>query len=337
MAKTSTEQVGKPAKLPEPAIKRFKTMLDLLLTGEERIGVAVSGGADSLALLLLAAAARPGAVEAATVDHGLREGSLKEAQNVAELCATIGVPHEILTLEWKKIPATAIPEQARIRRYGALAEWAKTRKLKALCTGHHADDQAETLLMRLNRGAGVNGLAGMRYSVRIPGSDEALVRPLLGWRHEELERLCAAAGVTPADDPSNDDEAFERVRMRKALADADWLDAAAVAESASHLADGDRALTWAADREWGRAVSKEGDRIVLDPAGLPREIRRRLLLRAVSSLASQGGSAIRGRQSNRLLAALAEGKKATLRGVLCGGGERWTFEKAPARAVKTPA
>ncbi|MEO7564731.1 MAG: ATP-binding protein, partial [Sphingomicrobium sp.] len=194
------------------------------------------------------------------------------------------------------------------------------------------------LLMRLARGAGLTGLAGMRLTVRVPGSDEALVRPLLGWSRDQLKAVCEAAGVTPATDPSNDDEKFERVRVRKALDEAAWLGAQAVAASASHLADADAALNWAARREWDRAATVDGGRIALDPTGLPREIRRRLVSRAITGLASEGGgAALRGSQTDRLLAALASGKKATLRGVACSGGATWIFAKAPVRKVKANA
>lgn len=335
MAMTAVGREPHTGTLPEAQVKRFQSVLDNLLPPGDRIGIAVSGGPDSLALLLLAAAARPGAVEAATVDHGLREGSRGEAEMVADLCQKLGVPHQILTIQWDEKPTSAIQERARARRYGALAEWTRQRGLKSIVTGHHANDQAETLLMRLRRGAGLSGLAGMRYVARVPGSDEALVRPLLGWSRDELEQLCAAARITPALDPSNEDESFERVRVRKALAAADWLGPRAIAASAAHLADADAALTWAANREWKRAATIDNGKIILDPAGLPREIRRRLLSRAISSLASEGGgAALRGRQSDRLLAALAAGQKATLRGVSCNGGKTWTFAKAPARKAK---
>lgn len=321
--------------IPQEQIDRFRTGLDALVPAGKKIGIAVSGGADSLALLLLAAAARPGEVEAATVDHGLREGSLEEADKVAALCQQLAIPHQILPIEWQEKPTSAIQERARLRRYAALAQWAKENGMKTLLTGHHAHDQAETLLMRLRRGAGLSGLAGMRYSVQVPGSDEALVRPLLGWRRDELEQLCAGAGVVPVNDPSNDDERFERVRIRKALAAADWLGPLAVAASASHLADADAALSWAAKREWDRAATVEQDMVVLDPAGLPREIRRRLLSRAINLLASEGrGAALRGRQLDRLLGALVAGGKVTLRGVACSGGATWTFAKAPERTAK---
>jgi len=130
----------------------------------------VSGGPDSLALLLLAAAARPGLVEAATVDHALRPESRVEAEAVAAVCERLGVPHSILTAEWKEKPETAIQDRARKVRYSLLSQWAIDQKLPALVTGHHLDDQAETLLMRLLRGAGVKGLAGMRRLAPVPGA-----------------------------------------------------------------------------------------------------------------------------------------------------------------------
>ncbi len=186
--------------------------------------------------------------------------------------------------------------------------------------------------MRLARGAGVKGLAGMRRLSGTPGSVFALVRPLLGWRHSELEAVCAAAKVEPAQDPSNEDEQFERVRVRKALTGADWLNPAAVAESAFHLAEADGALHWATDLEWRRAVSRTGGEIVYKPTDAPREIRRRIIRRAILALATEGGGAeLRGREIDQVLAAICTGRRATLRGVLCVGGPDWHFSRAPAR------
>src|SRR5437867_3086148 len=191
----------------DPAIlDRFARDLDALIAPGARIGIAVSGGPDSLALLLLAAGARPGQIEAATVDHALRPGSRTEAELVAELCGRLGVPHNILTARWNHIPTTAIQEKARNERYRLLGFWAEERGLGALATGHHADDQAETLLMRLNRGSGVRGLAGMRSRSITPGNHVRLIRPLLGWRRTELRQICEDAGATPVADPSNEDD-----------------------------------------------------------------------------------------------------------------------------------
>jgi tRNA(Ile)-lysidine synthase len=322
--------------VPEPPlVERFRRDLDALIAPHARIGIAVSGGPDSLALLLLAAAARPGGIEAATVDHALRDGSRAEADLAATVCRRLGLSHAILTAEWADKPDTAVQERARAERYRLLAAWTRERGLQALATAHHADDQAETVLMRLNRGAGVRGLAGMRAVARLPGSDLALLRPLLGWRHSELAKLCEAAGIEPAQDPSNQDDRFERVRMRRAMAESGSLDPDALARSAANLAMADEALDWAADRLWAQSVGKSGDELVYERADAPAEIERRIVARAVTILASEGAEEpLRGAELDRLLSALADRGTMTLRGVLCRGGDRWSFASAPPRRRK---
>lgn len=250
---------------------------------------------------------------------------------VAGVCKKLGVAHSILTAEWKEKPQTAIQERARIERYRLLARWLVDRDLSALVTAHHLDDQAETLLMRLNRGSGVRGLAGMRFVAPIPGAKARLLRPLLGWRRSELEQICSAAGLAPAQDPSNADEHFERVRVRKGLAEAGWLDPEGIARSAAHLIAADTALHWAVDKEWDAQVSRSELDIVYRPQA-PFEIRRRIVRRSVAAFASEGrGNPLRGRELDRLVTVLSNGGKATLRGVLCSGGDEWRFSPAPRR------
>ena len=318
--------------VPEPAsLERFARDLDALMPSGARLGVAVSGGPDSVALLLLAAAARPGDIEAATVDHALRPDSAGEADMVAKQCDRLGVPHATLTVRWREPPVTAIQERARRERYRLLGFWAEERGLRAIATAHHADDQAETLLMRLMRGAGVRGLAGIRPRSIAAGTEVRLLRPLLGWRRSELQQVCADAGLTPVADPSNLDEKFERVRMRRALGDAKWIDSAAVARSAANLADADSALDWAMRREWKRAARESSGLVTYRPGDAPREILRRIAARAVRKLASEGDKDLRGAELDRLLTTLTEGGSATLRGVLCAGGAEWRFTSAPQR------
>lgn len=318
---------------PDPElVARFAAGLDRLVPPGQAIGLAVSGGADSLALLLLGAAARPGKIEAATVDHALRPESAAEAQRVADLCSQLGVPHATLTAQWDAPPETAIQQRARAERYRLLAGWLGERGLDALATAHHFDDQAETLLMRLTRGAGVRGLAAIRALAPVPGSSHKLVRPLLGWSRSELQQVCEAAGVDPVDDPSNDNEQFERVRVRKALAEAEWLDPRALARSAANLAAADVAIDWAAAREWERSVHSAPDQITYRPGEAPLEIRRRIVGRAVLTLATEGdGAGLRGREIDQLVDTLRSGGTATLRGVRSSGGEVWTFAPAPSR------
>lgn len=317
--------------VPAALTERFVQDLDAIASSGIRLGIAVSGGPDSLALLILAATARPGGIEAATVDHGLRPEAAAEAAMVAAVCAKLGVPHTTLNVRWRDPPTTAIQERARRERYRLLGYWAEERGLGAIVTAHHADDQAETLLMRLTRGAGVRGLAGMRPRSIAPGAQVRLLRPLLGWRRAELEQVCAEAGVVPADDPSNGDERFERVRMRGAIASADWLDAEAVARSASHLADADLALDWSMRREWRQSVRESRGLITYRPGDAPAEIRRRIVSRALRKLATEGDAEPRGGELDHLLGVLAEDGTATLRGVLCRGGSEWRFSPAPER------
>lgn len=285
----------------------------------------MSGGPDSLVLLLLAHAAVPGRVEAATVDHALRVESADEAAMVARLCAVLGVPHRTLRVD---VAEGNLQDEARKARYAALGDWASERGLAAVATAHHADDQAETLLMRLNRASGVAGLAGVRARTNVPGSELPLLRPLLGWRRAELQAVLEGAGVVAAQDPSNADGRFDRVRMRRALAGADWLDIAALARSAGHLADADEALQWAADREWEKRVEKLAPGYLYRPRG-PRAIRLRVLARAVALL----GGAPRGGALAQLDDALTRGATAN-----CGGvagrrtAEGWLLEpEAPRR------
>lgn len=316
------------------SIERFAQDLGALSATGVRIGIAVSGGPDSLALLLLAAAARPGEIEAATVDHALRPGSREEAQSVAQLCELLGVPHQVLTVEWSAKPATAIQERARCARYKLLARWAKERSLGTIATAHQLDDQAETLVMRLARGSGVRGLAGIRPQSVVPGSDIALIRPLLGWRRSELRAICAAAGIEPSADPSNEDDRFERIRIRRALSGAEWLDPQSLASSAQNLGNADTALDWAMRQEWDRAVTNGGAEIIYQPSNAPPEICRRIASEAVSRLATEGqGSELRGRELDRIVTALSGGETATIRGVRCSGGAAWRFTKAPARRL----
>ena len=316
-----------------PLVARFAGDLDRLSGPGERLGLAVSGGPDSLALLLLAAAARPGLVEAATVDHDLRPESRAEAEFVGEICGDLGMPHRILTIAWAKKPASAIQEKARDARYTSIAGWLRERGLGAVCTAHHRDDQAETLLMRLARGSGVRGLAAMRASAPLPGDpDLKLLRPLLGWSRADLVAVCAAAGLSPVADPSNADETFERVRVRKLLAAEGWLDGEALARSARALGSADESIEWAVDRKWSAAVETIGDALTYRPGSAPTEIHRRILERIIAELATEGSSALRGGELDRLLEILASGGTSTLRGVVARGGPAWRFEPAPPRS-----
>ena len=318
--------------VPAPAqVDRFRRDLEAL-TGHVpgRLAVAVSGGPDSLALLLLAAAAYPGAIEVATVDHGLRPQSADEARFVAGICERLGARHATLAARVDTARAS-LQRSAREARYAALAGWLAESGTLWLATAHHGDDQAETVMMRLARGSGVAGLAGIRARAPLPasGSSARLVRPLLGWRRAELAAIVAAAGLTPVDDPSNRDDRFDRARLRRRLAQSDWIDAEPLARSAAALAEADAALDWIVDRLWSERVTEADAGFTLDPAGLPSELERRLLLRILKRLAP--AAVPRGDEVQRLAESLAIGATATLCEVKGSGGALWHFEPAPPR------
>lgn len=310
---------------PDPALTaRFAADLAALWTGVGRIGIAVSGGPDSLALLVLANAALPGRVEAATVDHGLRAASADEAAMVAQVCGALVVPHKTLAVE---VAAGNVQSEARTARYAALEEWMERRGLEALATAHHADDQAETLLMRLNRGSGVAGLAGVRAVGRLPGG-ALVLRPVLGWRRSELASVVEAAGVDAVADPSNVDPRFDRARLRQALAAAEWIDVSALAQSAANLADAEAALGWASAREWAENVSPIPMGLAYRPRA-PKAVALKVLARIVTQL---DGAEPRGSAVARLFEALLAGQPASI-GSLVGRAspDGWAFTKAPRR------
>jgi len=185
----------------------FKSAAGILL--------AISGGPDSMALCALAAgwSARP-PLAAATVDHGLRADSAEEAALAARLCADLGLPHRILSWTGPK-PGTGVQEAARAARYALLAQEARRLGFTHVATAHHADDQAETVLMRLAAGSGLAGLAGMRALSDRDGI--VLVRPFLAIPKARLVATCEALGLAFARDPSNDDPRFGRTLARIAL------------------------------------------------------------------------------------------------------------------------
>lgn len=312
--------------LPRETIDRFRADLETLTdTPDGQIAVAVSGGPDSLALLLLAHAAFPGQVRAATVDHGLRPESAGEARFVANIAAQLGVPHATLKAEWPDGPPhAAIQESARVARYAALLKWCAETHAAMLLTAHHADDQAETLLMRLGRGAGLAGLAGIRP---VRGAGCRIVRPLLGWRADLLAQLCRKAGLSPIDDPSNADPRHERSRVRKLLRASDALDAVKLAQSADHLFEAEEAMRWIAAEVVRSRAEIGANRISFDAGGLPREIKRR----ALALLLERFEAEPRGSALDRAMIQLENGRATTLSGLRLSPGMRWTVTRAPPR------
>ncbi len=310
--------------------------------GSAKLGLAVSGGPDSMALLLLAHAALPGRIAVASINHGLRPEAAGEVALVEQVCAARAIPFAPLTVT---LAPGNLQAQARAARYAALAAWAEAERLGAVATAHHADDQAETLLLRLNRGSGVSGLAGVRAVSLIPESEVLLLRPLLGWRKAELALVVAQAEITPARDPSNANRDFDRVRMRQHLAETPWLDVPALAASAAHLAEAWRAIEWYAGLDWDEMVHPDeqapgGGPGLVYFANVPRVIAIETITRIIREL---GGHCSRG-EAARAFDRLWRGEKASLGGVLAIPGiERmkglglelraWRFAPEPPRRV----
>ncbi len=301
--------MSKPVANPGPSIdpQRLVAATAALIgatpASTARFGLAVSGGPDSLALLLLANSAFPGRIAVATVDHQLRPESAAEAALVGQCCAQLDVPHFVL------LPPVAITgsiqSAARQMRYSLLAEWRVQQSLDWLMTAHHADDQLETVVMRLNRGSGVAGLAAIR------GRQGHVLRPLLMERRDGLQALVARHGWQAVDDPSNHDQQFDRVRVRRALAGNDWLDPVAVATSAAALNDAEQAILWTVEHVLAERIVADGDGIAVDTAGLPRELVRRLIIMALAQL-EPDRPAPRGAALTHALDTVAHGQQAML-------------------------
>lgn len=296
----------------------------------------MSGGPDSLALLLLANKAFPrrgllrSRIAVATVDHGLRAESDAEAKLVAGHCKMLGIAHD--TLRVTVSTEGNLQANARTARYDALAQWARAMRIKCVLTAHHAEDQAETLLMRLARGAGLRGLAAMRPRTHVPGAaDILLARPLLSWRRAELAEIVTEAGWQAVADPGNTDPRFDRARLRLALAAYAGPDLAAVAASSALLREAVEALEWATDREFDECVTfGDGYSAIYRPSA-PRAIRFDVVRLIVDNLGMEGDP--RGAAYDRFLATLERGGIATLGGMRGDGSDpvAWHFTQAAPR------
>ncbi|HDZ75211.1 MAG TPA: tRNA lysidine(34) synthetase TilS [Aurantimonas coralicida] len=280
----------------------------------KRAVLAVSGGPDSLALLLAASDARKTPVlsdiqfDVVTVDHGLRQRSAIEADFVASIARSLALPHK--TMRWAK-PAHSgnLPAAARRARYGLLLDAARQSGATVILTAHHQDDQLETHLLARARGAGETGLAGMRW-VRDIAPGVALVRPFLDVPGGRLKATVAAAGMRAVDDPTNADVTYHRVRLRQQLAAGDIDRRRLEMEIASHAARRDAGEAKLAATIGTMAAKGEfaasGGTLVFDRAALAaieRSTAFLLMQRAIAAVAG-GDYAPGGRSVMRLVDAL---------------------------------
>lgn len=270
---------------------------DLLLGSfaiRDHVAVAVSGGSDSVALMVLARAwsqrhGRP-RLTVLTVDHGLREGSAAEAARVAVWAECCGVPHRTLVWRGPK-PRTGVQAAARHARYHLMTRWCRANGGDAVVLAHTLEDQAETVVMRLARGSGVDGLSAMAAESRLDGV--TLLRPFLAVRKARLQATLEALGQPWIEDPSNRDQRYERVRVRRALAVLEDLgvSAEAIGRSAARLGEARTALDGAVDQVVAGAVTCFDAGVVsvdLDQlTATGSEIATRLLARSVQAVGGQ--------------------------------------------------
>ena len=299
--------------MPVAAGDRLVGLIRAALPAGETVGVALSGGGDSVALLHLCLTAGIG-VEAVTVDHGLRPDSAAEAVAVARACAALGVRHEVRV--WAHGALTGnLMDQARRARMRLIGDWARTRGIGVVALGHTRDDQAETLLMGLARSAGIDGLSGMRPDWRDGGV--RFVRPLLEAGRAELRDWLTVRGVGWIDDPTNENDRFARVKARRALGVLAPLGITVqgLAAVAGHLAQVREALDVQVAGAAARLVREAAGALVIDPAlaAEPDEVRRRLVVAGLMWL-SGAAYAPRADAVARLEAAMAAGRDATLWG-----------------------
>lgn len=254
-------------------------MITLGALPDAPLGVAVSGGGDSVALLLLLHQSGR-ELFAATVNHQLRPEAAAEAAGVAKLCAELRVPHVVLAWESAGVKGN-LQKAAREARRDLLGAWAQENGLKDIALGHTLDDQAETVLMRLARGSGVDGLAGM--AAKRCENGLCWHRPLLGARRADLRNFLRENNIGWVDDPSNDDLRFDRVKARQALETLAplGLDARRLSETASHMQRARKALeaTTLQLAQSCTRVSLAGEVSISRRqfADAPREIQLRLL------------------------------------------------------------
>ncbi len=260
------------------------------------VAVGASGGGDSTALLVLAAewAGSCGrSLSAVTVDHGIRAESREEAERVASLCRALEVSHQTLEVE-EEAPETGIQEWARKRRFDLLSRWSQQHGGVPVMLAHTLEDQAETVLMRLLRGAGVDGLSAIRLDSLHEGL--RVVRPLLSVSSGRLRATLRARDIPWIEDPSNSDLRFERVRLRKAMRGL-GIDATALARTAASMERARCALEAEAGRLLERSASRGAlGESVLDLqhfAAAEEEYAVRALARAIRATCGRCGIRIR--------------------------------------------
>jgi len=294
--------------------------LSLRESNPAALGIAVSGGGDSIAMLhVLTQYAKDTGTKlyAVTVDHGLRAEAAEEVRFVAKVCAGLDVSHSVL--KWTGWDGAGnLQDQARRARYSLISDWACKKRIEIVLLAHTADDQAETFLMRLARGAGVDGLSGMARSRKSSGI--TWVRPFLDATRQQLRNYLKSRNLEWIEDPSNEDSRFDRVKARNILVTLqpfgiDAVSLTAVSERLSQVRDALEVQTLLAARDL--ACVEQGD-VVFEFEKFqaqPLEIRRRLLSHAIKWVSSAEYGP-RGPALADLSAKVLTGEQVTLHGCI---------------------
>ena len=301
------------------SVRQVASLEDIALTAfspdaPSRVGVAVSGGSDSMAALHLIAQVVP--VEAVTIDHGLRAEAAAEARFVAEACARLSVPHSVI--RWQRTETAGnLMDQARRARLRLIGDWARARGLSHVVLGHTADDQAETFLMRLARAAGLEGLSGMRRNWAENGVN--WTRPFLDVPRATLRDWLRGRNIGWIDDPTNDNEDYDRVKARKALRALAplGLSAERICDVVAHLGDAETAVQDCLRRAVTTLAREDRGDVVISAdafkAELPAELQRRLIVQALKWVGGQD-YAPRADAVAGLLSGVSDGRGGTLAG-----------------------
>ena len=316
-----------------PSGERLIGLIRDRLPAGETIGIAVSGGGDSIALLHLVLQAGLRA-EAVTVDHRLRPESGTEADGVALACARLGVPHVVQV--WDHGPVQGnLMDAARRARMGLVLDWARGRGIAHVALGHTRDDQAETVLMGLARSAGIAGLSGMRRDWVEGGV--TFHRPMLDAGRDELRDWLRSQGIDWVDDPTNEDVRFDRIKARKVLGALMPLGITAkgLAAVAGHLASAQAALAEQVQAAAGRHVTAAAGALRIGPGLVaePAEVQRQLLAQAVGWLSGKTYLP-RAEGLARFQQALCDGRDATLQG--CRARKGWLLREARHLGIAVP-
>ncbi|WP_165929096.1 tRNA lysidine(34) synthetase TilS [Shimia isoporae] len=298
----------------------------------ETIGVAVSGGGDSMAVLDLLRRWGRATLAVASVNHGLRDAAADEIALVSNYVSEHGLRHDVLDWKWDR--GGNLQASAREGRREALRVWARSHGISHVVLGHTADDQAETFLMRLARGSGVDGLAGMA-EVRKEG-EITWLRPLLSARREDLRSYLRTEKIIWADDPSNEDTTFDRVKARQMMDVLKplGLTVERLVQTADHMGRERTTLHWAAAEAKAQFAQQSRGDIVLDAAvwsALPQSLAFRLLADALSFVSGQAY-----RPRFKTLAAVFDAEKVTsLHGCLILKGKNSVTITRELRAVQS--